>query len=54
MVFTQALEAKEKVDIQNENQTLASITYKIILSFMKSCLVVLERTDRSRGIFGNL
>ena len=28
MVLHQALEAKEKIDIQAENQTLASITYQ--------------------------
>ena len=31
----QAIEAKENVKVEEENQTLASITYKIILDYIK-------------------
>ena len=35
----QAIEAKENLDIQVENQTLASVTYQIILDHTKNSLV---------------
>ena len=38
----QALEAKERINIQAENQTLASITYQIILNYIKKYLDVPE------------
>ncbi len=36
MVYIRAVEAKEQVAIQNENQTLASITFQIILDCIKN------------------
>ena len=38
----QALEAKERINIQAENQTLASITYQNYFNFIKKYLDVLE------------
>ena len=43
MDFIKALEAKEKIEIQNENQTLHQLPIKITLNYIKNYQVVLEQ-----------
>ena len=47
----QALEAKEQIDVQAENQTLASITYQITLNFMVKFQAALEQQQQKQRNF---
>ena len=52
MVYIKALEAKEKINIQAENQTLASITYQNYFKlYKKICGCTGTAATESEGIF---